>query len=156
MMFWLLKRIRLRSAIRRLPGMALARDSGAKCVQLDSKVLFNDLLRMITILREHDAKISVFDPCYPSPSDPGAYFDYTLQKAVGETWSMTLGNHGWSGGIYRVDDRTLAMQVYGLSSNGRLSKLDVERGTIFEHYAPVTERSNVEMIEKLRTLHAQS
>jgi hypothetical protein len=143
----------LRTEIRNLLGMTLSNTPEGKCIQFGTTIIFDDVLRLITILRRNKAKIAIYDSAYPSPSDLGAYMDYSLEKAVGDTWNMTLGNHGWSGGIYRIDDETIAMQVNDLSNLGVLPQLDIENGKLFTHYDLVTENQNLEMISRIRDLH---
>ena len=67
---------------------------------------------------------------------------------------MTLGNHGWSGGIYQLDDETIAIQCFDLLRKKKLESLAFEDGSIFSHYDPESTESNTRMINELRALHS--
>jgi len=65
---------------------------------------------LFEILEKHKFKFDLFDLQYPQISDEGAYFSYTFDKV----WKMTLGNHGWSGGIYTIDKNVIINQLTNL------------------------------------------
>ena len=134
-------------------GMTLTGEAGHRQIVFPSSVTLEEMRSLIGTLRTHGAELDVYDELYPSPSDPGAYFNYSQQKALPNHWSMTYGNHGWSGGIYQIDDDTLALQCVDLHRKGKLATLSFEDGTIFSHYEQETDEDNRKMIQELRTLH---
>src|SRR6476659_738066 len=79
---------------------------------------------LLQVLRECDEDFGFFDERYPSPSDPGAYFSYSPSETAGQ-WRMTLGNHGWTGGIYEIDDGTIRRQLKDLVARKRLRSIEV-------------------------------
>ncbi len=109
---------------------------------------FSDLL---AALMRDKTEFSLHDPSYPSPSDPGAYMSYSPHEG---NWRMTLGNHGWSGGIYDIRPATLSRQIYSLYASGRLSSLGLDRVGFLGHYRPASAEANDEMNLRLLELHA--
>ena len=75
-------------------GMTLLGDAGHRKITFSPTVTLDDMRSLITSLRERGAKLSLYDELWPSPSDPGGYFDYSQEKALPGYWSMTFGNHG--------------------------------------------------------------
>ncbi len=67
---------------------------------------------------------------------------------------MTLGNHGWSGGIYNIRSATISRQIHNLYARGRLSSLGLDNVGFFRHYRPVSAEANDEMDRRLLELHA--
>ena len=155
-MFWRRSRSDHFADICSLNGMTVVGAVGARCVQFSSTVQFDDVVRLLALLRCKNAAIAIYDPDYPSMSDPGAYVDYTLEKADSGYWSMTLGNHGWSGGIYQIDDETIAVQVFDLYNNGHLPQLSIETGRIFSHYERESDEKNLEMVLRIRGIHGKA
>jgi len=137
--------------IEQIAGLAVHGDIGSRVVEFTSLIVFDDVLRLIQILRRANATITLHDRRYPSP--PGAFMDYSQEKAAPERWSMTLGNHGWTGGIYQIDDETIALQIHDVFNRGRRPKLQIEGGTIFSHYDQENATRNKKMIQALRELH---
>jgi len=66
---------------------------------------------------------------------------------------MTLGNHGWTGGIYEIDAPVVTNQLWALYSTGLLSALELESVHFFSHYQPESRSENEAMNMKLRGLH---
>ena len=108
---------------------------------------------LLPILRRREAALSLYDPLFPSPSDPGAYFDYAQQGAAPGSWSMTLGNHGWSGGIYQITEEALAAQIFSLLRRGELAELRFEDGRLFTHRSRQPAAQSADMDRRLRRLH---
>jgi hypothetical protein len=141
------------NSIERIAGMAVTGKSGARAVILSADATLDEVRNLIFALRDASAQLSVYDAAYPSPSDPGAYFTYSCGKAAAGRWSMTLGNHGWTGGIYQVEDDTIAVQVFDLLKKGQLTELQFEGGCFFAHYDHESEERNLEMNRRIQSLH---
>lgn len=72
-------------------------------------------MELLVILRNNKIAFAIYDSLYPSSGDPGAYLDYSQEKnEKANSWSMTLGNHGWTGGIYTIDEYIMARQILNL------------------------------------------
>jgi len=99
-----------------------------------------------------NVEFAFYDPMYPSPSDPGAYFSYSPSRGA---WRMTLGNHGWSGGIYTIAHATIGTQLRSLYSRKLLKALDLDNVHFSAHYAPESPTKSEEMNVRLQKLHAQ-
>ena len=78
---------------------------------------------------------------------------YAQTKAQPGRWSMSLGNHGWSGGIYQIDDQTLAQQLFSLNQHGHLHQLRIDQGRLFANYTIEDEEKSQGMMKQLRTIH---
>jgi hypothetical protein len=99
---------------------------------------------------EQGIDFSLFDAAYPgTASDPGAYLDY---RPVDGAWHMTLGNHGWTGGIYRIDTSIVLLQLRSLYEKGRL-ELGVQDVYFSEYYDMANSARNLEKNEQLRRIH---
>jgi hypothetical protein len=96
------------------------------------------------------------DTIYPTISDPGAYFSYSTKKSIGKDhWSMTLGNHGWTGGIYQIRKTTVNQQVYNLFMRKKLKEVGITDVAFFSHYNRESpERSRIKDQEILQ-MHTQ-
>lgn len=95
-------------------------------------------------------EFSLYDALYPSPSDPGAYLSY---RPIGGTWKMTLGNHGWSGGIYDIEPAAICRQLKNLHDKGLLTGLRLEGVCFFSHYALESQEKSRAMNERLYQIH---
>ena len=67
---------------------------------------------------------------------------------------MTLGNHGWSGGIYEIRSSIAARQLYSLYVSGQLRPLDLDGVCFFKHHKPQGEAANEKMNKLLEEIHA--
>lgn len=136
-----------------IEGMRLI-ETQKKQVELAESVSMKSVQALLTHLKKGGRAFAFYDPCYPSPSDPGAYLSYSPAGASPGTWRMTLGNHGWSGGIYEVNELTVCAQVKNLASRGLLDRIDLDNVGFFSHYAPEDSAKNQTMNQKLASLHA--
>lgn len=109
--------------------------------------------KLLVVLAQHEFEFAIYDPTYPSPSDPGAYFSYSPKQG---RWRMTLGNHGWSGGIYDVPVKAIASQLRNLLTRSLLTAIDLDHVHFSKHYAPETPEKNRVMTERLLALHAHN
>lgn len=114
---------------------------------------------LIGLVRAKTFGLRFYDALYPSTSDdPGAYF--ACLPLDNSSWQVTLGNHGWSGGIYRVPEDLIALQ---LSADPTLRRCpsglpDIQIGEVpfFAHYKAMTPDESGAFCGKLRALHAMS
>jgi len=95
-------------------------------------------------------EFGLYDALYPSLSDPGAYLSYRPSNG---TWKMTLGNHGWSGGIYDIEPSTICSQLKNLHDKGLLKGLGLDGVCFFSHYALESQEKSRAMNERLRQIH---
>ncbi|MGP0019871.1 MAG: hypothetical protein ACLPHP_14975 [Candidatus Sulfotelmatobacter sp.] len=105
---------------------------------------------LVESLMNDGVEFAFYDVRYPSPSDPGAYFKYSPMNGV---WRMTLGNHGWSGGIYEIESEVLINQLQNLHKAGVLKSLDIEKVYFSSHYQPESAEKNDAMNTLLRKIH---
>ncbi|WP_339897818.1 hypothetical protein [uncultured Gilvimarinus sp.] len=109
-----------------------------------------DILRE---LKDTDVKFEIYDTCYPSPSDPGAYICYAHYDIASDSFSMTLGNHGWSGGIYKIKSEVVLEQLHHLAITQNDFELNIENAVFFAHYENESAENNVKMNSKLLEIH---
>ena len=95
--------------------LKLSRENGIEYVYIDKLAGTDEVKELLQILRTEKYQIAFHDNVHTTISDPGAYFSYSTEKSVDDNhWSMTYGNHGWSGGIYQIRDFVLAKQIISL------------------------------------------
>src|SRR5262245_54241183 len=107
---------------------------------------------LLQVLRECGEDFGFYDERYPSPSDPGAYFSYSPSETAGK-WRMTLGNHGWTGGIYEIDDGTICRQLKDLIAKKLLQSIEIGDVCFFSHKSAESASSNRSMNKKLLRIH---
>ncbi len=134
-----------------IAGTRIQGERRGRVLCLDKGLGEADFSDLLTALMRERIEFSLHDPLYPSPSDPGAYMSYSPQEA---RWLMTLGNHGWSGGIYHVRPATLLRQICNLHALGRLPSLGLDRVGFLGHYRHESAEANDEMNRRLLELHA--
>ena len=114
-----------------------------------------DILTLLQILWKESLEIAFHDSLYPSYTDPGAYFSYSTQKSEDPTvWSMTCGNHGWSGGIYHIQASTLARQILNLVQQADLEAIQITNVIFFSHYELKEEKISAQRNKEIYTLHS--
>ena len=69
---------------------------------------------------------------------------------------MTFGNHGWSGGIYEIDDMTICRQLMDLVTLGLLQSIEIDGVVFFSHYQLKSAEQSTAMNEKLLAIHGGS
>jgi hypothetical protein len=117
----------------------------------DSGLSAETFARLLTWLLEQEIEFALFDAVYPgTQSDPGAHLSY---RPVDGAWHMTLGNHGWTGGIYRIDPAVVCLQLADLNARGQLEELRVQDVGFFLNKELESEQRNLEMNEQLRRIH---
>jgi hypothetical protein len=122
------------SEIKQLKVFGIDDSQKNKVIKLDKRATENDISKLLKIFCKYDNAFSIYDIIYPSPSDPGAYISYSKKyNELENTWSMTLGNHGWTGGIYTIDERIIALQIYNLVSREQINTIQIENVNLFKY-----------------------
>lgn len=114
----------------------------------------DELGGLLTAIRRHSGEFSVHDPLYPSVSDPGAYFSYSTSGALDGCWSMTLGNHGWTGGIYQIRDDVIIAQLDDLLALGMLDSLGIDHVHFLSGRPPQPAGANDEQNRFILAIHS--
>lgn len=104
---------------------------------------------LFEIFEKHKFKFDVFDAQYPQISDEGAYFSYSFDKV----WKMTLGNHGWSGGIYIIDKEVIINQLKNLIMLENKVELRIRNENFFKQFTEKSDSENLEMSKRLKDIH---
>src|ERR1035437_9012508 len=106
----------------KIPGVEVTTGGRERQIIFKDDLPFNAFVTLLESMMKDGIRFSFYDATYPSPSDPGAYFSYSPTNGV---WRMTLGNHGWSGGIYEVEAMVISSQLWSLYSRGALEPLQL-------------------------------
>lgn len=118
---------------------------------LSAAAPYESYVQLIELLSYAMLGFSLYDPRYPSPSDPGAYLDFFLRGPNDKDWRMTLGNHGWSGGAYIFSPGFVVDYLSSTVRNGSVGTIEV--GTSgFRHYADEPARTP-EISALLKKIH---
>jgi hypothetical protein len=136
--------------MREITGVRLSNGSSGRELLFGPEAGEQGIVEALTALMNDGLDFSVYDALYPSPSDPGAYFSYRPERGV---WRMTLGNHGWSGGIYEIEAAVVAQQLAHLHRLGLLESLGLDRVCFFSHYAPLSVPEHRQMNQRMREIH---
>ncbi len=105
-------------------------------------------------MRTEKYQIAFHDNVHPTLSDPGAYFSYSTEKSVDDKhWSMTYGNHGWSGGIYQIRDFILAKQIISLIKKEELSRVQISEVIFFSHYDLKSQEDSKKKGSEIEEMH---
>ena len=134
-----------------IPGTRIQNDQHGRCLIFDKGLNEEAFASLLNAMMREGMEFSLYDPKYPSPSDPGAYLSYSPQNGA---WLMTLGNHGWSGGIYNIEGTTISRQLYNLYATDHLTPLGLDRVCFFKHYQPESIEKNEQMNRRLQEIHA--
>ena len=116
--------------------MKTAVKEGVAFVVFPETVTRQEISTLLEELRSAALEIAFHDTIHPTLSDPGAYFSYSTRKTINKDhWSMTYGNHGWSGGIFHIRQETLCQQIFNLVSKGKLDRIQITEVCFFSGYA---------------------
>ena len=74
------RHVTFESEIAKLKTFTIADRQGVKIVEIAREATFEDITELLLVLRKHRIAFAIYDPYYPSPSDPGAYLDYSQEK----------------------------------------------------------------------------
>ena len=118
-------------------------------VSLGQFLNLDEVQNLLSEIRTDTAEFCFHDPLYPSPSDPGAYLSYSAKLANDGYWQLTLGNHGWSGGIYIIPSQVVELQISNLIKKGLLESISTENVSFFSHYKIMSDPSNQKCIDTL-------
>lgn len=124
-------------------GMSVEQMNYTQCIRFSELFQAESLPSLLRLLRENRMKFEVYDPIYPTnPADPGAYLSYWSEENEEEnTWSMTIGNHGWSGGTYKIEEHTILTQLEDLLQKKLLKEISI-RAASASHYAVMNPDSS--------------
>lgn len=129
--------------IEQLKDFAIVNRQNSKVIEIKKETTFENLVELLRVLRRNNIAFSFYDSYYPSPSDPGAYLDYSQEKNETENaWSMTLGNHGWTGGIYTIAENNITVQIHNLVKTSQIDSIRIDNVKIFSHYDKENADSN--------------
>jgi hypothetical protein len=121
-------------------------------INLPNPLTDSTLAELLQGLRECGEDFGFDDERYPSPSDPGACFSYSPSETAGK-WRMTLGNHGWTGGIYEIDDSTICRQLKDLTAKRLIHSIEVGDVSFFSRKPVESAASSRAMNKKLLRIH---
>ena len=133
-----------------VPGIILSVDKRGRHIAFAPNLGVETFVAFLEAMLQEGLEFAMYDPSYPSPSDPGAYLSYSPSN--GE-WRMTLGNHGWTGGIYTVAAAVIAKQLFSLYAQKVLDPLDLDGVAFFKSMAPKSSADNAEINARLTRLH---
>jgi len=134
--------------------LKLSRDNGIEYVYIDKLAGTDEVKELLVILRTEKYQIAFHDNVHPTISDPGAYFSYSTEKSIDDNhWSMTYGNHGWSGGIYQIRDFVLAKQIISLIKKEELTRIQISDVVFFSHYDLKSEDESKKKGSEIQEMH---
>ncbi|MCP4487626.1 MAG: hypothetical protein GY820_09975 [Gammaproteobacteria bacterium] len=125
-----------------------------KEIDLAGEAKPEQVIALLNDFKESGVAFEIYDSFYPSPSDPGAYICYLYQVINTETFGMTLGNHGWSGGIYQINEDVIVSQLLHIAKTRNGLKIEIEKASFFSHYEQESAPKNKKMNIKLSEIHA--
>ena len=92
---------------------------------------------MLNVLWYEKYNIRFHDTIHPTLIDSGAYFNFSTEKSYdSDFWSMTYGNHGWSGGIYGICSKTLNKHIPSLVKTLSEKRYQITPKTPSPSYTP--------------------
>lgn len=134
----------------------LIREHNIDYVYIDKLVGTDVIKTLLNILKSEKYQITFHDNVHPAISDPGAYFSYTSEKTIDDShWSMTYGNHGWSGGIYQIRDFILARQIISLIKKEELTRIQISDVIFFSHYELKSEDESIKKGAEITDMHGK-
>ena len=111
-------------------------------IDLPKELESQEVFAILNDFKESGVAFQIYDSFYPSPSDPGAYICYLYQGKNTDSFGMTLGNHGWSGGIYQINEDVTANQLLHIAKTQNGLKIEIDRAVFFSHYGQETSSKN--------------
>jgi hypothetical protein len=66
---------------------------------------------------------------------------------------MTLGNHGWTGGIYSIKEDIIANQIHNLIKHKQIDSIRIDDVKIFSHYSKAVGELNAKQNDLLSKIH---
>lgn len=130
------------------------REHNINYVYIDKLVGTDDVKNLLNVLKSEKYQIAFHDNVHPTVSDPGCYFSYSSQKSIDDNhWSMTCGNHGWSGGIYQIRDFILARQIMSLIKKEELTRIQISDVIFFSYYMLKSEDESKKKGAEISDMH---
>ena len=146
--------MRLTKFIELNPIFKLLNKGGISYIQINKEVKIAEIEQLLKILWNEKFEITFHDTIHPTLSDPGAYFSYSTEKSENKNvWSMTYGNHGWSGGIYHLNEKTLAKQIANLIHKTSMNEIQITDVCFFSHYEVKDRESSVKKNSEIFEMH---
>lgn len=134
--------------------LELIKENGIEYLEIDKSVSTDDISELLILLREEKYEITFHDTVHPTISDPGAYFSYSTVKSLDDKhWSMTYGNHGWSGGVYQIRTFTLASQIISLIKKEQLTRIQISNVIFFSNYDLKSEDESKKKESEIQEMH---
>jgi len=125
-------------------------------IKFKLEITKGELQELLELLWKYNFEIAFHDTVHPTISEPGAFFSYSTEKNIGQAyWSMTFGNHGWSGGIYHLKKETVSQQIYNLIQKRKLDKIQITDVHFFSHYDIESEAKSKEKNDEIFSMHSQ-
>lgn len=129
-------------------------ENGIEFINIDKHVKNDEINDLLVILYDEKYQIAFHDNVHPTLTDPGAYFSYSTEKSIDKNfWSMTYGNHGWSGGIYHIRDYVLARQIISLVKKEELTQIQVSNVSFFSHYEVKSKEESNKKSAEIQEMH---
>lgn len=123
-------------------------------ISINKTVNTEDIILLLEKLRKEKFEITFHDTLHPTISDPGAYFSYSTENTENENiWSMTYGNHGWSGGIYHINQKTLAKQITNLIHKTPMTEIQITDVCFFSDYPVKDAESSAKKDSEIFQMH---
>jgi hypothetical protein len=136
------------------PNFKLLKKGRTSYIQINKKTKIEDVEQLLEILWNDKSEITFHDIIHPTLSDPGAYFSYSTEKSENKkVWSMTYGNHGWSGGIYHLSEKTLAKQITNLIHKTPMNEIQITDVCFFSHYEIKDRESSLKKDSEIFEMH---
>lgn len=145
----------LNTSINAIKGLTLDESSGIRSIRFSDGITNESLAQLLYVLKTNSTPFAVYDELlYSSKSDPGAYLSYSQEKNDKKNcWSMTLGNHGWSGGIYHISDSIIIIQLKNLIDNKFLQEIKIDKVAFFSHYKIEAPEESQKMENRILEIH---
>ncbi|GAB5523199.1 MAG: hypothetical protein Roseis2KO_10710 [Roseivirga sp.] len=138
------------------PHLKLIKEDGVIFLGIDNEIGTDEVSELLKTLHQEKLEITFHDTVHPTLSDPGSYFSYSTNKSKDQGhWSMTYGNHGWSGGIYQIRGFTLAKQIVNLIKKEKLDRIQISNVTFFSHFGVKSDEESKAKDAEIQEMHRQ-
>jgi len=132
----------------------IVKDNNRYFIEFSTSVDYKEIENLVFFLWNNGYDIAFHDIIYPTISDPGAYFDYSVKKAkLNGFWSMTFGNHGWTGGIYHIRIGTVSKQIFNLVNKGKIDRIQISNVIFFMHKEVMSKEKSEAMDIEIFKMH---
>jgi len=149
-----LKNLKIERYIKSNPKMSIKKDGKMIFINFNKQITKNEISQLLEELWINKFEIAFHDTIHPTISDPGAYFNYSTDQTINEEyWSMTFGNHGWSGGIYHLRKETVNQQIYNLIKKENLDKIKITEVNFFSNYEIKSKEESIKKDKEILSMH---